>query len=132
MKEFKRYFPFLVLGSVLLGTGIYVFVYLARSFQPDAAGGRPLVGLWHGDNFSRTLLVSIFFLIGEVFLVYLALSRQRRSNTITVRSDLWRWLDARSELSGEPSELIAERALTLYRMRLEGGPQGVPSVAEGP
>jgi hypothetical protein len=130
MKDLKRLLPILVLVGFMIATGVYVFVYLARSFQPDAAGGRPLVGIWHGDAFARAILVSVFFLIGEVFLVYLLLSWRRRGNTIQVRGDLWSWLSARSDITGEPAEHIAERAISQYRLRLEGGPHGIPSVSE--
>ncbi len=116
------------LTGFLIATGIYIFIYLFRSFQAETAGGRPLVGIWHGDNFSRTILVAVLFLIGEVFAVYLALGRQRSAGNVNLRSDVWSWLSARSRLTGESAEHIAERAISLYRLRLEGGPQGVPSV----
>ena len=120
----------LTLAGFMIGTGIYVFIYLARSFQPNSAGGRELVGIWHGDNFSRTILVAIFFLIGEVFAIYLALNYRKRSHTLNVRDDVWRWLSGRASLTGESSDFIAERAISMYRMRLEGGPEGIPSVPE--
>ena len=50
------------------------------------------------------------------------------AGTVNLRSDVWSWLAARSRLTGESTEHIAERAISLYRLRLEGGPQGVPSV----
>ena len=128
----KRLTPRLVaivtLTGFLIATGAYIFIYLFRAFQADSAGGRPLVGIWHGDNFTRTILVAVLFLIGEVFAVYLALSRQRRAGNVTLRSDVWAWLTARSRLTGESEEHLAERAISLYRLRLEGGPQGIPSV----
>ncbi len=128
----RRVVAALTLTGFLIATGVYIFVYLIRAFDADSAGGRPLVGLWHGDNFSRTILVAIFFLIGEVFAVYLALNRQRRAGVINLRPDVGSWLAARSQLTGESEEHIAERAIALYRLRLEGGPQGVPSVAVPP
>ncbi len=76
------------------------------------------------------LFYAVFFLIGEVFALYLALHWQRRSQSISVRSDVWGWLSGRSALTGESTDHIAERAISLYRLRLEGGPQGVPSVPE--
>ncbi|MFQ5948156.1 MAG: hypothetical protein ACE5KX_04795 [Acidimicrobiia bacterium] len=118
------------LAVFLILTGVYVFVYLVRSFQSEGSGGRELVGIWHGDNFTRAILVAIFFLIGEVFAIYLALSRQRRNRVVSVRADLGNWLSARSDLTGESIEHIAERALSLYRLRLEGGPQRVPSIPD--
>ncbi len=118
----------LMLTGFLIATGTYVFIYLFRAFQAETAGGRPLVGIWHGDNFTRTILVAVLFLIGEVFAIYLALSRERGAGHVNLRTDVWSWLSARSSLTGESAEHIAERAISLYRLRLEGGPQGVPSV----
>ncbi len=126
----KRMVAMLTLISFLIATGVYIFVYLLRAFEAETAGGRPLVGIWHGDNFSRTILVAIFFLIGQVFIVYLALSRQQRAGSVHLRPDIWTWLTTRSRLTGEAEDHIAERAISLYRLRLEGGPQGVPSVPE--
>ncbi len=123
-----RKLAFATLIGFMLITGAYIFVYLARAFQAESAGGRPLVGIWHGDNFTRTILVAILFLIGEVFAVYLALSYRRRSHALNLRDDVWQWLAARASLTGESSEFIAERAISQYRLRLEGGPGGIPSV----
>lgn len=126
----RRFIAASVLAAFMVATGVYIFVYLARSFQPDAGGDRPLVGIWHGDNFSRAILVAILFLIGEVFAVYLALSWQRRTKAVNVRPDVLAWLEGRSALTGESTDHITERAISLYRLRLEGGPQGVPSMPE--
>jgi hypothetical protein len=52
-----------------------------------------------------------------------------RRQRVPVRDDLWAWLEARQELTGEPADSIAERALAQYRARLEGGPGAeLPSV----
>jgi hypothetical protein len=120
----RRKLAGLLLAGFLVYTGVYVFVYLGRSFRVDHP--RPLehVGIYHGDEFARTLLVALLFLIGEVFVVYLVLAT-RRPRRITLRTDLWSWLRARAELTGEPLDHIAERAVSQYRLRLEGGP-GVP------
>ncbi len=126
----KRTVALLTLIAFLIATGAYIFIYLFRAFGAETADGRPLVGIWHGDNFTRTILVAIFFIIGEIFVVYLALSRQRRAGYVALRSDVWGWLTTRSRLTGESEDHIAERAISLYRLRLEGGPQGVPSVPE--
>jgi len=120
----RRKFAGLILAGFLVYTGVYIFVYLARAFRVDRP--RPLenVGIYHGDEFARTLLVALLFLIGEVFLVYLALAR-RQPRRVTLRTDLWKWLQGRAELTGEPLDHIAERAVSQYRARLEGGP-GMP------
>lgn len=120
----RRKLAGLLLAGLLVYMGAYIFVYLARAFRVDRP--RPLehVGIYHGDEFARTLLVAMLFLIGEVFVVYLALA-MRRPRRVTLRSDLWSWLHARAELTGEPLDHIAERAVSQYRLRLEGGP-GMP------
>ncbi len=130
MSGMRRKFSFVVLGAFLAVTGTYIFIYLFRSFRSQGASGRELVEIWHGDNFTRTILVAVLFLIGEVFAVYLALSRERRSGVVSVRGDLWAWLSARSDLTGEPEDQIAQRAISMYRYRLEGGPNGLPSIPE--
>jgi hypothetical protein len=116
-----------LLGGALTYTGAYVFIYLARAFRVEGESPTQFVGLHHGDNFARTLLVAIFFLIGEVLLVYASLAKSRRRGIMTVRQDLWQWLQKREDLTGEPADTIAERAISLYRTRLEGGPDGTPS-----
>jgi hypothetical protein len=108
-------------------TGAYVFIYLWRAFDIEGNAPTQYVGIHHADNFSRTLLVGILFLIAEVFAVYLALAAVRKRSSVTVRHDLWAWLNAREELTGEPAADIAERAISTYRMRLEGGGEGPPS-----
>jgi hypothetical protein len=118
----------LLLAGFLALTGAYVFIYLARAFtvsEEDAPF--PLVNLSHTDNFARTILVAVFFLIGEIFAVYFALSRQKGGKEISVRTDLWEWLEAREELTGESAQAVAERAISSYRARLEGGDAGLPS-----
>lgn len=127
----KRTIGILTLGGFMLYTGIYLFVYLTRAFRIERPDGLVHVGLYHGDNFSRVLLVAILFLIGEVFALYLALAA-RRPHRIDVRADLWKWLKAREELTGEPADFIAERAISQYRIRLEGGHESrVPSAVVG-
>jgi hypothetical protein len=120
----RRKLAGLLLVGFLVYTGVYIFVYLARAFRVDHP--RPLehVGIYHGDEFARTLLVAVLFLIGEIFLVYLALA-MRHPRRVTLRADLWTWLRGRSDLTGEPLDHIAERAVSQYRARLEGGP-GMP------
>ena len=123
----RRKIAMLLLTGALIYTGAYVFIYLARAFQVEGERPTEFVGIHHGDNFSRTLLVAIFFLIGEVLLVYASLAKSRRRGIMTVRQDLWTWLQKREDLTGEPADTIAERAISLYRTRLEGGPEGTPS-----
>lgn len=116
-----------LLAGFLAYTGAYIFIYLYRAFQVEGTLPSEYVGLHHADNFSRTLLVGILFLIAEVFVIYLALGTARKRSSVTLRHDLWEWLTAREELTGEPAAEIAERAISTYRMRLEGGGEGPPS-----
>lgn len=130
----KRKLVLVTLLGFMAYTGAYLFVYLTRAFRVDRPDQLEFVGIYHGDAFSRVLLVALLFLIGEVFLLYLTLAR-RRPHHVDVRSDLWRWLEARQDLTGESADLIAERALAQYRVRLEGGREArVPStqVTTGP
>jgi hypothetical protein len=117
-----------VLGAFLAYTGAYVFIYLARAFNDDPqTGPYPLVHISHTDDFVRSILVGIFFLMGEIFVIYLAIAARRRGRDISLRQDLWEWLEARDELTGEPAEATAHRAIAQYRARLEGGDAGLPS-----
>jgi hypothetical protein len=119
----------LILGGFLALTAAYVFIYLARAFTVSEESAEfPLVTLSHTDNFARTILVAVFFLIGEIFAVYLALSPSRTGKEISLRGDLWEWLKGREELTGESAEAVAERAISSYRARLEGGDSGLPSI----
>lgn len=122
----------LVLGGFLAYTAAFVFVYLWRSFRVERPQPLARVGLYHGDEFSRMLLVALLFLIGEVFAVYLLLAARRR-RSVELRRDLADWLAAREALTGEPADSIAERAVAAYRARLEGGTPGeVPSAPDAP
>jgi hypothetical protein len=116
-----------LLVGFLIYTGTYIFIYLYRAFQVPGARPENFVGLHHADEFSRTLLVGILFLIAEVFAVYIALATTRKRASLSVRPDLWRWLEAREELTGEAATEIADRAIASYRIRLEGGGEGPPS-----
>lgn len=122
----RRKLAVLSLAGFLAYTGTYLFVYLGRAFRVDRPHPLEVVGLYHGDNFSRALLVGILFLIGEVFVMGLLIASRRSGRAMTVRRDLWEWLRDREELTGEPAERVAERAIHLYRSRLEGGPPPSP------
>ena len=124
----RKKIALVLLAGFLAYTGGYIFIYLARAFSVEGIQPAEYVGLHHADNFSRTLLVGILFLIAEVFAVYLALATVRKRGSVSVRADLWEWLSSREELTGEPATEIAERAISTYRARLEGGGEGPPSV----
>ena len=122
----RRKVGLFLLAGALAYTGAYIFIYLARAFQTERPRDFELVGLHHADDMSRTILVTLLFLMGEIFVLYLALAG-RRPRSVSMRHDLWDWLRAREELTGESADDIAERAVAHYRMRLEGGPEGPPS-----
>jgi hypothetical protein len=65
----------------------------------------------------------LVFLIGEVFVVYLA-DAARRDQSVSVQRDLWPWLRSRERLTGEPTDRIAERAISAYRTRPEADSAG--------
>ncbi len=113
-----------VLVGFLAYTGAYIFVYLWRAFRIEAPDELPVVQIFHGDPFARAILVSVLFLIGLVVMVYIAITRQHglRSGQVTVRSDLYAWLQERAEEANEDPERLAERAIAAYRARMEGRP----------
>jgi hypothetical protein len=109
----------------LVYTGTYIFVYLFRAFRlPEPVAGT--VQIWHGDPFARAILVSVFFMIGLLIILFIMLMRPgaHRAGSITVRSDLWEWLTDQSERTNETPESIGERAIAIYRARLEGASPG--------
>lgn len=127
----RRVIGTLTLGGIMLYMGIYLYVYMTRSFRVSRPDPLEYVGIYHGDEFARVILVAVLFLIAEVLAVYLAMA-SRRPHRVDIRVDLWRWLKAREELTGEPADVIAERAIAQYRLRLEGGPGSrVPSATVG-
>ena len=117
----KRLLAVIALVCFLIYTGVYIFVYLFRAFRlPDATPGT--VQIWHGDPFARAILVSVFFMIGLLIVLFLMLMRPgaHRAGVIRVRPDLWEWLVGQGERTNEAPERIGERALAMYRARIEG------------
>ena len=122
----RRVIPILVLIGFLVYTGVYIFVYLFRAFRLGEPTEGLVVQVWHGDPMLRAILVAVLFLIGLVVLVgYVEIVRAagRGGRGIRIRDDLWRWLRARSEATGEAPAAIADRAIAAYRERL-AGPRG--------
>jgi hypothetical protein len=105
----------------LIYTGTYIFVYLFRAFRLAEPEGRP-VQIWHGDPFARAILVSVFFMIGLLIILFIMLMRPgaHRAGSIVVRSDLWEWLVDQGERTNESPQGIGERAIATYRARIEG------------
>lgn len=117
----KRLLAVIALVCFLIYTGVYIFVYLFRAFRlPEAEG--VTVQIWHGDPFARAILVSVFFMIGLLIVLFLMLMRPgaHRAGTVRVRPDLWEWLVEQGERTNEAPERIGERALAIYRARIEG------------
>jgi hypothetical protein len=112
-----------VLVGFLAYTGSYIFVYLWRAFRLDETEAARSSGIWHGDPFARALLVSVLFAIGLIVLVYVAITRQRgaRQGQVRIRPDLWEWLERESAETNESPSRLADRAVSSYRTRLEGG-----------
>ncbi len=117
----KRKLPLVVLVGFLVYTGAYIFVYLWRAFRIRVPAGRAVL-IWHGDPFARAILVAILFLISLVILVYVAIARTHgfRAGQVRLRQDLWDWLVKESEETNESPSRLAERALVVYRARMEG------------
>jgi len=121
----KRMLALISLIIFLVYTGAYIFVYLFRAFRlPEPSGGP--VQIWHGDPFARAILVSVFFMIGLLIILFILLMRPgaHRPGSITIRSDLWEWLTDQGERTNETPESIGERAIAIYRARLEGASPG--------
>lgn len=113
--------------SFLVYTGVYIFVYLFRAFRATEPIEGQVVEIWHGDPFSRAILVSLLFLIGLVVLLWVGITRGNivsRGQQVRFRSDLWAWLVDQGDLTNEAPERVAERAVSAYRARLEGVSEG--------
>ncbi len=121
----KRMLALVALIIFLVYTGSYIFVYLFRAFRLPEPRSVP-VQIWHGDPFARAILVSVFFMIGLLIILFIMLTRPgaHRAGSITVRSDLWEWLTEQGERTNETPENIGERAIAIYRARLEGASPG--------
>jgi hypothetical protein len=121
----KRILPLLVLIGFLTYTGVFIVVYLFRAFGVGDPVPGEVVRIWHGDNFMRAILVAILFLIGLVVLLgFVEFSRVARfgGRGIRLRSDLWSWVQDRSEQTGEAPADIVDRAVGAFRDRLESPP----------
>jgi hypothetical protein len=122
----KRTLALIALIIFLIYTGSYIFVYLFRAFRLSAPQGSP-VHIWHGDPFARAILVSVFFMIGLLIMLFVMLMRPgaHRAGRMAVRPDLWQWLVEQGKRTNEPPERIGERAIASYQSRIEGIESGV-------
>ncbi len=98
-------------------------MYLWRAFRVEEPRDLPPVQIFHGDPFARAILVAVLFLIGLVVVVYIAITRQHgfRAGQVTLRSDLYAWLQEEAADANEEPSRLAERAIAAYRARMEGG-----------
>ena len=117
----KRMLALISLIIFLIYTGAYIFVYLFRAFRLPDPTGAP-VQIWHGDPLTRAVLVSVFFMIGLLIILFIMLMRPgaHREGSITMRADLWEWLVEQGERTNEAPQSIGERAVAIYRARIEG------------
>jgi hypothetical protein len=116
----KRQIAILSLVGFVGYTGVYIFIYLWRSFRIDEPTNLQYVAVWHGDNFSRTILVAVLFLIGLTVMLHLSLlHRQGRAGQITLRPDIQEWLVQQAEETNEDPSRLADRAIGTYRASIE-------------
>jgi len=121
----KRLIAILSLVGFVIYTGVYIFVYLWRSFRIDRPEGLEYVAVWHGDNFSRAILVAVLFLIGLVVVLHLSLlRRQGRAGQITLRSDIQQWLVEQADETNDDPARLADRIIGTHRARTEGARPG--------
>ncbi len=118
----KRTLALIALICFLVYSGAYIFVYLFRAFRLPEPAGSATVQIWHGDPFSRAILVSVFFMIGLIVVLFVMLMRPgaHRAGRITLRPDLWDWLVEQGRRTNEAPERIGERAIAAYQARIEG------------
>lgn len=64
-------------------------------------------------------LLALFILVTLVHVVMLLLQGAHRRNT-TIRPDLARWIEHRSQTTGEPSDYVLDRAIASYKHGLYG------------
>lgn len=83
--------------------------------------GVALVGLVDAAVLREPDLVALFATIVVLGALW-SLSAVRQRRHLSIRRDLVTWLQQRADVTGEPPERIADRALATYRHRLDGDP----------
>ena len=117
----KQRIAILSLVGFVIYTGVYIFVYLWRSFRIDEPENLQYVAVWHGDNFSRAILVAVLFLIGLVVTLHLSqLRREGNAGSITLRSDIREWLIFQADETNDDPSRLADRIIGTHRARIEG------------
>ena len=121
----KRRIAILSLVGFVIYTGIYIFIYLWRSFRIVEPENLQFVAVWHGDNFSRAILVAVLFLIGLVVTLHLSqLRRQGNAGNITLRSDIREWLILQADETNDDPSRLADRIIGTHRAKIEGSRTG--------
>ena len=121
----KQRIAILSLVGFVIYTGIYIFIYLWRSFRIVEPENLQFVAVWHGDNFSRAILVAVLFLIGLVVTLHLSqLRRQGNAGNITLRSDIREWLILQADETNDDPSRLADRIIGTHRARIEGSRTG--------
>ncbi|MEE8498720.1 MAG: hypothetical protein V3S62_09305 [Acidimicrobiia bacterium] len=121
----KQRIAILSLVGFIIYTGVYIFVYLWRSFRVDEPANLQYVAVWHGDNFSRAILVSILFLIGLVVTLHLSqLRREGNAGSIALRSDIREWLIFQADETNDDPSRLADRIIGTHRALIEGSRTG--------
>lgn len=78
-----------------------------------------LFDAWVIEEPETAVLFGTVLILG---LVLLARTMSKR-RPLRVRADLGGWLQQQSDLTGEPVEQVADRALATYRLQLGEGPE---------
>lgn len=116
----KRRIAVLSLVGFVIYTGTYIFIYLWRSFRIEEPADLQFVAVWHGDNFSRAILVAILFLIGLVVTLHLSqLRREGNAGDIGLRSDIREWLILQADETNDDPSRLADRIIGTHRARIE-------------
>lgn len=68
---------------------------------------------------------AILAVVIALLIVALATMTSKRPS-VSVRTDLVRWLRTRSAIEGEPIEVLADRAIATYREHVRPGGRGAP------
>ena len=98
----------------------YMLVYLGRALRLDGPS-ETVVRLWHGDDLARSILLAVFIVLAVLLLGILWLSRLIRgeAGSVKLRRELADWLETRAADSQESTQVVAERAIAMYRAQLE-------------
>ena len=113
----------LALAIFLTSSAGYMVVYIGRALRLDGPS-ETVVRLWHGDDFARGILLAVFVVLAVLLLGILWLSHLVRgpAESVRIRRDLYAWVAQRAQFADESPEAVVERAVGMYRSRLDAGP----------